>query len=375
MSNLKNGVTLRQALNQLVMYSTAVLLTCFISTASADDYYPCNSDPYYVDPCCPDTCYMDMCDTNYMLYGDFIYWQVHPEGLEFARRGGFGDSNTVEASERGCIFAPKCKFEPGFRVGLHLNLGCCNWDFYGQYTYLFSHLDTSVSVAQTVSGLRPLIWNETYAGNTNINLARGEWENHFNVFDFGLGRTFDVNCCFDFRPHLGFKATWQELKYTVTYEEIVNTGLITRTQSKMKIDFDGIGLRSGFDAAWRFSPCFRIMGGMALSAVFSDLCSFREDNFTNNTTNPTPTITKNVDLKYEKCVLIPVAELLIGVRFDQNCCGCYDFFVFAGWEHQIWWNLNQFIFVGDSNNNNSYVLGANGGVTYQGLTVRGGVSF
>lgn len=364
--------------------------------------YPCPSDPYYCPPCnypcATDTCYGAPCDYPYTsdsyygdscypipsnnlchmrcsLYGDFIYWQVHPEGTEFARYGGFGGSNIVAASDQGCIYEPKCNFEPGFRVGLIYNLGCCEWDFFGQYTYLYTNLDTSISVSSGIAGLSPLIWNETYGGTDDLNYARGKWNSHLNVFDFGFGRTFDVNCCFDFRPFLGCKATWQRLQYQVTYEQIVNSAITTKSETQFKTDFDGIGLRGGFEAAWKFIPCFSIVGSVSVSGVYSDLCTTRKDYYTNNIISSSPTVTENINVKKKHCVLLPVAEWLVGIQFDNMFCGCYNIYAFAGWENQVWWNLNQFLYVSSTDYSNSIAFSPNGGVTYQGLTVRGGICY
>jgi len=364
MSRLKNGV------NKAVAFSTTLLMmTGMVGTVSA------GWDACCPDPCCP----VDCCEMpDYTIYADFLYWQVHPEGLEFVREGGVGSGPTVPVNERGCIHTPDCEFEPGFRVGAIIDLGCCNWDFYAQYTWLSECFDKSVGgelTSPATNNFVPLVWNlETAA---QVNEAKGAWDNTLNVLDFGLGRTFEVNCCFDFRPHLGFKATWQEMKYTVTYVEQNDTVTTTTGIQKHKTDFDGIGLRGGFDAAWRFSPCFSIVGGFAASAVYSDLCTFRTDERFQTVSGTEGERITNVDIKNDHCVLIPVMELLLGIRWDSRVCDCYDVFVFVGWENQVWFDLNRAIYLqnGGANEVNNIQFGPHGNITYQGLTVRAGMGF
>lgn len=364
----KNGMSLKKTLNKAAFFGASLLMmTGVIGSVSADFYNGCS-----YDPCCP----VDCCEMpDYTLYADFIYWQVHPEGLEFARSGGASQSLTSAVDSRGCILSPKCEFEPGFRVGAYVDLGCCEWDFYAQYTYLSQCFGDSKDVGVHVSGLAPLIYTEL--DMSDVNDAKGNWDSHLNVLDFGLGRTFEVNCCFDFRPHIGFKATWQDLKFHLLYDRNETTSIVNRVKSYNKTEFDGIGLRGGFDAAWRFSPCFSIVGGLASSAVYSDLCVIREDtNYTLNNDVVTAT-NQNLNLKEDHCVLIPVLELMLGVRWDSRVCNCYDVFVFVGWENQVWWGLNRFIFISTSPDslNNNIAFGPHGNITYQGLTVRGGLSF
>ncbi len=361
----QNGVSLKRAFGKAAVFCSSLLMMSGAFGSAAADY-----NAYCYDPCCP----VDCCEMpNYVLYADFIYWQVHPEGLEYARKGGYSGNDEDPVDARGCIETPGCGFEPGFRVGAFVDLGCCNWDFYAQYTYLNSCFSKRDSVDMNFLGLAPLIDN--IGGLGDINVAKGSWDSHLNVLDFGLGRTFEVNCCFDFRPHFGFKATWQDMKFHVLYEEIENTTTTNRYLIKNKVEFDGIGLRSGFDAAWRFSPCFSIVGGFAASAVYSDLCVVRESFNSTLTNGSEGAVNQNENLQYNHCALVPVLELMLGIRWDSRVCDCYDVFVFVGWENQVWWDLNRFINVAYSDSNNNYDFGPNGNITYQGLTVRAGLGF
>jgi len=350
--------------------SLIVALITLFGTAFTECPYDCS-----IDPCRPDPHCIEFCNRDYQLYGDFLWWQISADDHEFARLGGVGTDATSDASEQGCIFEPKCHFEPGFRVGLLFNLCNCDWDVFGQYTYLYTNVSTQSEVGLGVIGLQPLIYTQAYGGGTDLTLARGELQTHYNVFDFGFGKTFCYDYCFDLRPHLGIKATWQELKYDVTYQESESTSVISQSVQKFTTKFDGVGLRGGFDSTWNFSHCFSIVGGVAFSAVYSEICLFREDIFTDDITEGNPNIATNVDLKKENCVVIPVLELLFGVRFNQQLCGCYDVYAFAGWENQIWFDLNRNIYIQNGTNDDNILYGPHGNIVYQGLTARLGICF
>jgi hypothetical protein len=403
MSLQKNGASLTGTINKAVAFGAALLtLTGSVGSLSAayDPY--CPPENY-----CPapgwDPCACEMPD--FVLYADFLYWQIHTEGLEFARNGGFSDGPTVAIENTGEIVTTDCDFEPGFRVGLIVDLGCCNWDFYAQYTYLSACFSEEVTGDAATTDIQPLIWNQGIGQNQfitvngeffqlpSLTLARGEWDSCQNVLDFGLGRTFSVNNCFDMRPHIGFKATWQELKYNVRYERPALVVDINGTPTQIaesaavdirnKTDFDGIGLRGGLDAKWRFSPCLSLVGGFAVSAVWSDIEIHRHDTFTSAGEED-----NNVDVKRKNCALIPVTELLLGLQYDATLCD-FDFFVFVGWENQVWWNLNRNLYVENSTlfsrfldpanpqvvGTNDYQFGPSGNLTNQGLTVRAGFAF
>ncbi len=371
MSFQKNRAFLKRKLSNAFALGMT-LLTLTGSAASLSAAY---------DACCPDPCEtncFDLCDCcmpDFVVWADFIYWQVHPEGLQFARTDGISPDTATPLETKGRIISPDCKIEAGFRVGAMIDIGCCNWDVFAQYTWLRPCLSKRIDndfvpgSGEGSGDLHPLIWNLAagLAGDQVISEAKATWDNSYNVLDFGMGRTFSANCCFDFRPHLGFKATWQQMKYNVSYVHQTSTTDSENVQIKSKTDFNGIGLRGGFNAAWRFTPCVSLVGGVSVAAVWSDIEVNRKDFYESE---------KVVDIEDCHCALIPATELLLGIRFDTTVCSCYNIFVFAGWENQIWWNLNRFLFVSNSTGeSNSYQFGPHGNVTYQGLTVRGGLMF
>ncbi len=387
MSLQKNGVFLKRTLNKAAASMAGLLFLTGSLGSAAAAYDPYCPPPVYNEPCFDEPCRIDFCEMpSFVIYGDFLYWQVHPEGLEFARKDGFSASPFLDVTDRGKILAPSCQLEPGFRVGFLIDLGCCEWDFFAQYTWMrqkFGKSETDdfdpIEPPPQVLSLHALIWNRGIPGTANLTFAEGQWDSTLNVLDFGLGRTFAVNECFDFRPHFGFKATWQNLKYDIAYiwPEVVDQVVLTRrTDIHMKTDFDGVGLRGGFDAAWKFMPCVSLVGKMALSAVWSELETTRIDMFDGDINNPEVAVVRNLDIKADRCALIPVAELLFGLRYDTTLRGCYDVFAFVGWETQVWWDLNRFLYVSENDGTgDSFQFGPHGNLTFQGLTVRAGFGF
>lgn len=350
----------------LVFSTSLIAMTGLVGSASA--YGAC-------DPCSIDCC-SEMPD--FQIYADFLYWQRHVEGEGYAATN-FLIANDSESP--GQVYSGGCDFTPGFRIGGVVDLGCCDWNFFAQYTWLNpSYTEKAEAGDRTLVGFfRPNV-------DVALTSASLKHDDHFNNLDFGMGRSFYVNDCFIFQPHVGFKATWQELNKTTEYNFITDSDGTT-VRYLNKIDFNGIGLRAGFDASWKFNQCFSLVGGMAISAVYSDMdISHKVEASTvvANAITETVTLQSNVATN---CALIPVAELLLGVRWDSRVLDCYDVFVFVGWENQVWFNLNQF--ANDSFGAPVTVLppvnpgvalnpAANpvsGNVTMQGLTVRLGFGF
>lgn len=318
---------------------------------------------------CQEKCF-NPCMPDFVFYADFIGWQVHPDDLEYARDGGISTDPDVQIDQRGRVLSPKCQLVPGLRLKFIFDLNWCEWNFYAQYTWLSACLDNQKQTRNnSTKSLYPLIANLGISGQDPINFVRAKWVNHYNVFDFGMGRTFSINCCFDFHPHFGFKAAWQGLKYTINYENTKRLDIYNR------VNCNGIGLRGGFDAAWKFSPCFSAIGGLALSSVWSIIEISRQDYFNPNIDDPNSVFIENLNLRRERCALIPVTELFFGLKYDELKYCCYNVFFFIGWENQVWWNMNRFLFAAKGENENGFLFGPHGNITYQGLIIRGGLCF
>ncbi len=353
-----------------VLFTSMVLL----STTSA---------PVAGDYCCPDldACASEWCcGTDAEVYMDFIWWDIGVGGLEFARQDGIAANSTTALTSGGAIFDVDCNHDPGFRVGVIFDLCRCNWDFFTEYTYLYERFGTTAELeTQTAGvvppGLAPLITSN--GGMSDLSEATGNWDNRLQVLNAGFGRTFDVCGCFLFRPHLGIKATWQTMKTRIVYDRTSNVFLpVTRDTLNFRTDFDGVGLRGGFDTAWIFNSCIRVVGNFAMSSVWSDMCLLRQDiRTTVQTDGQIVNPITNVDLKENFCVLVPVLELLLGVRFDTCVCCSYPAYIFLGWENQVWFDLNRMILFGTASGVNDIEFGPQGNVYYQGLVVRAGVGF
>lgn len=337
---------------------------CLTSIALLTQFNPAQVVASGLSCCCEMPCVT--------VYADFIYWQTTQDGLDFARTGqvvteGVGDGLT--SIPTGAIYDPDCHWSPGFRVGAFVDLNCCGVDFYAQYTWLHDHRP---KVAGFGGNLTPT-WN-TLLNPIPVNgifRAEARTDSHYNILDFGLGRTFNVNCCFQMRPHFGFKTTWQEYKYDILYTTTnpFPSGA-TATRIRNKMDFNGIGLRSGLDLTWKMRCGFSLIGNMALSAVYSDINVYRQDSF--EIVTPFGTVLNSTIFAKEKahhCALVPVVELLVGARYDTTVCDCYDFFLFFGWEEQVWFNTEHFI----RNTPDSNKTGGN--TMMQGIVLRSGVGF
>ena len=284
------------------------------------------------------------------ITADFIWWKATQDGLNYAMTGVLGNNSAQLVpvpggiSSRGSVKDPDFGWEPGFKVGLGLNLSHDGWDLYAQYTWYHSNQSSSTNGAGITNDVPAVTDSLLALGDTR---RSANWDLHFNVIDLELGRNFYVSQFLTLRPHAGFKGTWQSQDFDVSVRpvngfEINNTPTGDATyKSSQDHDVWGLGVRLGFDTAWYFVKDWSIFAKVAWTAMWSHYDVDRKDTLsaTNDFFNTTFVNTElnNYRVKH-------VGEFELGLRweiwfYDDN----YHFAIQAGWEEQVWINYGNFI--------------------------------
>ncbi|MBS0653877.1 MAG: MOMP family protein, partial [Verrucomicrobia bacterium] len=190
------------------------------------------------------------------------------------------------------------------------------------------------------------------------------------------GRNFFISRYLTLRPHFGLKFGWIDQDYHVKVDDFsvfaalqstagATIGIVPPSEgsAKMDQDFFGVGIRTGLDAVWYFTKHWGLYGDFAISAMWSDFHSKREDHIASNAFAKVECL----DFKRTLTTLTEVLELGLGFRYDCTFfLGDYEFYLQAGWEEQIWFNQNQFLDTVDTRTGN---------LTFHGLTVKAGLMF
>ncbi|WP_316359331.1 Lpg1974 family pore-forming outer membrane protein [Candidatus Neptunichlamydia sp. REUL1] len=283
---------------------------------------------------------------------DFIWWKATQDGLNYAMSGVASPANfdqlssTVGVTGRGSVSDPSFGWDPGFKVGLGLNLSHDGWDLYTQYTWLHSSASSSskgIGITNSVNSVVAAIALDPALNNA---VRNADWDLHFNVIDLELGRSFYLSQYLVIRPHFGLKGTWQEqdFKTKITADSSSFSPDLATASYNSHQDHDtwGLGIRGGVNLAWYMTKSWSIFGNVAWSAMWTHYDVDRKDQLTlldNSETNLQLVNTEmnNYRVRY-------VSELELGLRwemwfYDDN----YHFAIQAGWEEQVWLSYGNFI--------------------------------
>lgn len=304
------------------------------------------------------------------LTADFIWWKAVEQGLDY----GFNGTTTfAHDADKGKLKHPKFSYEPGFKVGFGLKGRHDGWDFFAQYTRLVTDSDDTKSHINSDSdGDSQVQSNIVVPEFNNFNSfwaeeAEAKWNLNFNVIDLELGRNFWISKRLTLRPFVGLKFDWTTQKFHVEYEDLVDTSNDFSTNLsdgddiniKMHQDQWAAGLRTGLNTSWYMWNHWTIFGDFALSGMVNDFNVKRTDTF--DTAVFGEYIQNHVKRKAQP--VTAVLEFALGLRFETTWHhDDYMFQLQAGWEEQIWFGQNQFIF---------FPNGSGGAdLSFQGLTVK-----
>jgi hypothetical protein len=221
--------------------------------------------------------------------------------------------------------------------------------------YQSNHNKGSAKLKSSDNLLRPAIYvvpNFDY-----LNSAHASWKFHFNALNLELGRNFYISKFLALRPFIGLNSTWQHQDFHVDYDGVEGA---TTLDYRMKNDlcFWGIGIRGGIDMAWHLASNWSIYGDAAVSALWGRFNGTRKDR----SAEIGDDFLTVFDTHTSYHTIIPVLELGVGLRKEEWFCNDrFHIAIQAGWEEQVWFDLNQFQL--------GYFL-AKGNLVMQGLTAK-----
>ncbi|MCB1107873.1 MAG: hypothetical protein KDK76_07245, partial [Chlamydiia bacterium] len=228
---------------------------------------------------------------NAFLTADFIYWKATQAGLEYGMSNVLiGTGSTI--TSRGSTRTPDFGWDPGFKVGLGINLPYDGWDTYVQYTWLQSNGNHS-RMRNSDGNIIPKPWAGSPDGGASrigdITEARTRWDFHFHVLDLELGRSYYLSRFLTLRPFAGLKWTWQSQDWVNRYNgnnvRVDNSPSNVPGTARVSQDHDfwGVGIRTGLNTNWYIAEHWSIFANGALATVWADYDVSRTDIFQPNT--------------------------------------------------------------------------------------------
>ncbi len=288
------------------------------------------------------------------ITADFIFWEANQAGFPYVY------STPLMGTSAGKIHYPNFHFDPGFQVGLGLELGHDGWDTYVNYTWFHpqSREDTFLDNSNRIyeqAGLENSAWF--------YDQGKMVFDFKLDVIDFEIGRNYYVSEHLAIRPFMGLKFAWNREDAKQYFNDISNAYFIETTQKA----FDA-GMRLGLDSRFKINDNWSIYGNSAFSTLASNCKGHTQA--TETTAEPNLVLT---NLKNKNVVIQPVLELSLGIAWDiWSDDQEYHLGVSAGYDFQ-YWNSNLYTVVpliDPTVPTISNTLQKKGDLSIQGLNIR-----
>ncbi len=290
---------------------------------------------------------------------EFLYWYGKETNLVYAVNELVVAPNPINPAQQQFSFTKAnsmdSSWDPGFRVGLGINLPHDGWDLYAVWTWFHNENTDTTSIpdfdlatAIGTTGARILDFPFGRPGNTigvttlGGSRASARWDLHMNQIDLQLGRGYWLSDHFSLRPYAGLRGAWEETDFTVKMR--TRSGDVT---TNMRTHFDrdwwGVGLLGGIQPTWYIIKNFGIYADLAIALLWGEFDITRTQ--TTVSADPVTTLT-TFDLKErfkdDFNQFQTVIDLALGLRWQMYFSDDeYRLRFDLGWENHVWLDHNQ----------------------------------
>lgn len=274
-----------------------------------------------------------------------FYWKPDMEGLEFAVENLVRDVDQSVNLIKATYETPNFKWDFGFKLGLAYNTTCDGWDIGVNWTYFVGRAHSLLDTRTESNHLLIPLWSD-YALSTEGHLFAEEieanWKLHLNLIDLELGREYWVSPRLSMRPFVGLRIAFVEQDYHLnhrggTWSDVANT---LNNKVELDNDFNGVGLRSGFDLNWRLGCGWSVYSEFAAAIVYGQF-DMHHDEKNQEAVSPFDKF-HVAEVKDHFRASRAMVDLALGVQWYGLFCECqYGIGASLGWEQHILFHQNQ----------------------------------
>lgn len=365
------------------LMATGTALSLGLSAmAFADQVYNYGNNCCPQPACGPSSCGNGggWCD-NIKLDASFLYWKVAGDELDYAYDVNFHEGDEGERDfYRKRFHNVSGDYDPGFKLGLGLDLPCICWDTNLVWTHFdtknSSHHDVDYRNGASIDVAIPFLQgSEVGLGQGEKVIASGSLNFKYDVVDLEFGKWICCNNCLLFRPHVGLRAANIREKFHSQLDHYATTGTsgdIVDYSAHIKNEFKGVGVRAGLDTDLQLCEGWSVIGRAAASVLWG------QTKISNYFTEYDELVNRDVSqISYETDHYRHsrvITDLSLGIRYRTCVCSC-PFAIEAAWEHHYLFSQHRFFASDTFDSEGGYNFKKNGDVSLQGLTVTASFEF
>ncbi len=312
------------------------------------------------------------CPWDFWVDASFTYWTAYQEGLLLATSTATYTSVPVETAESQTLLFQDTKWEPGFKIGLGVNLGHDHWSALAEYTWFRSRTTTSAVAPEGPAESTAPRWrinNWELDSDSLATALSSVWRLHMDLLDVAMTRPYYQGTHLIVAPFGGVRAAWirQNLNFQPTLP--VATGTNTNAEYHYKSHSWAVGPRGGMQGKWHLGWGFRVEGDAAAGIAFTrytKVSGYADPSDDGERANSVGYTDYNT-LRFNN-------DMSVGLGWgDYFDCRNYHFDLLVSYDFQIFWNQNMMKPLADLFDEFVHTPAQN--LYLQGLTVRAQFDF
>lgn len=234
------------------------------------------------------------------------------------------------------------KWDTGFRAGVGYQLDHDCWDTQGQVTHFKTEgSDHAHSTALIASAFLGNFYFDNLAGfafsGPQYHKASIKWTIDFNIFDWELGRKFEISKALILRPFIGVKGGWIHQIIHSKWEHPNQTNFETATEN-LKNNFRGVGPSVGLNTVWKLwkrgGASFSLFGDVSGALMWGKWTL--KDVYTNDAPYKFPVIQSGMT------GAATMVRLFTGLQWESSLKNNSSISMRIGYEAQFWLDQLQF---------------------------------
>ena len=275
------------------------------------------------EPECPEHLFVER--SQLFITGEFLYWTIQEQVLDYAITKN-KNTTALETFGIGKYQTVDFEWRPGFRVAATWYRCPRYWELTGEYTWFFDRGSDCVSncdlSANYIGPTTQVIAVEPYQKSSST------VKSHYQLGDLYVARVFDPN------PHLRMRLMGGLTIAYIDNEQKQRHLNFHDEQDNIedKWSFFGGGVRAGLRVDWFWGYEFYLTGKFTFAGLVGEY------------ENTAKQITTDDILVRDTCYhdnrLSLHSQIILGPSW-QRPCDCWSIELFAGYEFNQWYNLQE----------------------------------
>lgn len=266
---------------------------------------------------------------------NFLYWTVAEGGLDFAlKMNNWAWSPTTPSYAQGNFESATYGMDPGFRLNLVYFRAPHYWEVKWEYTHLSCNGSNTASKPKESEKYLTGTWPQILPGA--LSQATSYIHLNYNTFDWVIDRVFFPNPHLRLRVVAGWTAAWMDQFWNFKYSDSNSN----QTSITNRWHYVGAGLKTGSVFDWFWTGELYVTGLWSTSLLIGDYSNHAKQTTTyqpDGSANPAIPVR---DTNYGDVRPSFNAQMAFGPSWQRNFTKS-RVEVFAGFEMNLWWNLQE----------------------------------